>query len=46
MTRAAEHIGATNLSQRLVVPRSGDELQHLAETLNGMLCRIEDSFIT
>ena len=44
LTGAARLISAANLSQRLAVPESGDELQALAETLNVMLCRIEDAF--
>lgn len=38
---AAQQISARNLSARLSVPSSGDELQRLAETLNHMLKRIE-----
>jgi heavy metal sensor kinase len=38
---AAQKISAHNLSARLDVPRSGDELQRLTETLNQMLKRIE-----
>jgi heavy metal sensor kinase len=41
---AAADIGATNLSSRLAVPHTGDELQRLSETLNNMLSRIEDAF--
>jgi heavy metal sensor kinase len=41
---AAENIGATNLSSRLAVPNTGDELQRLSETLNNMLSRIEGAF--
>ena len=41
---AAENIGATNLSSRLVVPNTADELQRLSETLNNMLSRIESAF--
>jgi heavy metal sensor kinase len=44
LTGAARSITAANLSERLAVPRSGDELQALAETLNSMLVRIEDAF--
>ncbi|HEY4367746.1 MAG TPA: ATP-binding protein [Steroidobacteraceae bacterium] len=43
---AAESIGAKNLSSRLVVPSTGDELQRLSETLNKMLTRIEGAFTT
>jgi heavy metal sensor kinase len=40
----ARSIGAANLGERVAVPDTGDELQDLAETLNGMLSRIEDAF--
>lgn len=41
ITRATQEIGGRNLSARLVVPESGDELARLAETLNAMLERID-----
>ena len=41
ITRAAQTIGIGNLSQRLDVPTSGDELARLSETWNGMLARLE-----
>jgi heavy metal sensor kinase len=44
ITRTARTIGARNLSSRLAVPNSGDELQRLSETLNGMLDRLEAAF--
>jgi heavy metal sensor kinase len=44
VTREARSISAQNLSSRLAVPRTGDELQRLAETLNGMLERLEQAF--
>jgi two-component system, OmpR family, heavy metal sensor histidine kinase CusS len=44
ITRAARNISSTNLSSRLVVPESRDELQDLSETLNGMLARLEAAF--
>jgi heavy metal sensor kinase len=44
ITREARSIGAQNLSSRLVVPHTGDELQRLSETLNGMLERLERAF--
>jgi heavy metal sensor kinase len=44
LTAAARSISAANLNDRLAEPQSGDELQALAETLNGMLGRIEDAF--
>ena len=43
ITAAARTIGIENLSQRLVVPQSGDELQRLSETWNSMLTRLEDA---
>ncbi len=44
ITRAARAIGAQDLSQRLAVPRTSDELQRLADTLNEMLARLEAAF--
>jgi heavy metal sensor kinase len=44
ITREARSISAQNLSSRLVVPRTRDELQRLSETLNGMLERLEKAF--
>jgi heavy metal sensor kinase len=41
ITRAAQEISGSNLSARLAVPNSGDELERLAETLNAMLERID-----
>ncbi len=41
ITRAAQSIGIENLSQRLEVPRAGDELRRLSETWNSMLARLE-----
>lgn len=40
---AARSISINNLSGRLAVPDSGDELQRLSETLNEMLARLHDS---
>jgi heavy metal sensor kinase len=40
---AAESISISNLSQRLDVPQSADELQRLSETLNRMLARLNSS---
>jgi heavy metal sensor kinase len=37
-------IGHHNLSQRLMVPPTGDELQRLSETLNEMIERLEAAF--
>jgi len=44
ITRTARTISAQNLSSRLVVPKTRDELQRLSETLNGMLERLETAF--
>jgi two-component system heavy metal sensor histidine kinase CusS len=41
LTAAAREISIENLSQRLTVPQTGDELQRLSETWNGMLERLE-----
>ena len=41
MARAAEAISIENLSTRLDVPPTGDELQRLGEVLNRMLARLE-----
>jgi heavy metal sensor kinase len=43
ITVAARSIGIRNLSQRLVIPQTGDELQRLSETWNSMLARLEDA---
>jgi heavy metal sensor kinase len=42
--RDSRSIGHHNLSQRLMVPRTGDELQRLSETLNEMIERLEGAF--
>jgi two-component system, OmpR family, heavy metal sensor histidine kinase CusS len=44
ITHAARSIGAQDLSHRLQVPRTGDELERLAGTLNEMLARLEAAF--
>jgi heavy metal sensor kinase len=44
ITQTARTISAQNLSSRLVVPQTGDELQRLSQTLNGMLERLESAF--
>jgi two-component system, OmpR family, heavy metal sensor histidine kinase CusS len=44
ITRAARRISHKNISSRLAVPQSRDELQRLSETLNGMLERLEGAF--
>jgi heavy metal sensor kinase len=41
LTRAAQSIGIQNLSERLSVPGTGDELARLSETWNAMLARLE-----
>lgn len=41
ITRTARLIGIRNLSQRLPVPSTGDEIARLSETWNGMLARLE-----
>jgi len=43
ITHAARSIGIRNLSQRLDVPATGDELQRLSETWNDMLARLESA---
>jgi heavy metal sensor kinase len=40
---AAESISISNLSERLEVPKTSDELQRLSETLNRMLARLDAS---
>ena len=40
----AQNINSKNLSKRLRVSQSGDELQRLSETLNSMLERLEAAF--
>jgi len=42
--QAARGISVTSLASRLTVPRTGDELERLASTLNEMLARLEKSF--
>ncbi len=44
VTETARSISGEELSRRLQVPQTADELQFLAETLNAMLARIESSF--
>ena len=43
ITAAAESISIRNLSDRLAVPTTADELQRLSETLNRMLARLNSS---
>ncbi len=44
ITQTARSISAQNLSSRLEVLQTRDELQRLSETLNGMLARLEAAF--
>jgi heavy metal sensor kinase len=44
LTRTARTINGGNLSRRLESPKTNDELQRLADTLNQMLERIETAF--
>ena len=44
ITRAAERITQHNLSERLPVSRTGDELEQLSVSLNHMIARLEDAF--
>ena len=46
VTVAARTIGIENLSQRLPVPSTGDELERLTEVWNGMLGRLESAVVT
>jgi heavy metal sensor kinase len=43
ITAAADSISIQNLTEWLDVPKTGDELQRLSETLNRMLGRLHDS---
>ena len=43
ITATAESISISNLSDRLKVPKTSDELQRLSETLNRMLARLDIS---
>jgi heavy metal sensor kinase len=44
LTSAAEHITQHNLSQRLPVSHTGDELERLSVTLNRMIARLDEAF--
>ena len=44
ITQTARSITAENLSQRLAVPNTGDELGRLSTTLNEMIARLEAAF--
>jgi len=43
ISRAAQRISIENLTDRLEVTQTGDQLQRLSETLNAMLARLEAS---
>lgn len=44
ITKRAEGITSTNLSQRLPVIRTGDELERLSKSLNRMIERLDEAF--
>jgi heavy metal sensor kinase len=44
ITQRAEGITSTNLSQRLPLIKTGDELERLSTALNRMIARLEDAF--
>jgi heavy metal sensor kinase len=44
ITQTARSITAESLSKRLDVPRTGDELERLSQTLNEMIGRLESAF--
>ncbi len=44
ITHAARNISPHKLSERLKIHETGDELERLSKTLNGMLGRIEEAF--
>lgn len=44
ITQTAQLITADNLSQRLPLPKTGDELERLSATLNEMINRLEAAF--
>ena len=43
---SSRQISFTNLQNRLLVPRTGDELQRLSETLNEMIQRLEAAYVS
>ena len=45
MSRTARRITAEDLSERIPARGAGDELDHLGETLNAMLVRLEAAFV-
>jgi signal transduction histidine kinase len=44
MTAATQRISADRLHERLAMPGPGDELTDLADTIDGVLARLEDAF--
>lgn len=44
MSQSARRIDAEALARRITIRGTGDELDRLAETLNGMLARLENTF--
>ena len=44
ITQSAERITSRNLGERLPAPATGDELERLSVSLNGMIARLEESF--
>jgi len=44
ITRTARSITADKLAERLIVPKTGDELERLSTTLNEMIARLEGAF--
>jgi heavy metal sensor kinase len=44
ITRTARSITADKLAERLIVPKTGDELERLSTTLNDMIARLEGAF--
>jgi len=44
ITHTAQSISADSLGRRLIVPRTGDELERLSQTLNAMIARLETAF--
>lgn len=44
ITRSAEGITSRNLSERLPVHATGDEFEHLSQSLNRMIARLDEAF--
>jgi signal transduction histidine kinase len=44
LSRQAERLGAGDLSRRMPVPAADDEVRRLADSLNAMLARVEETF--